>query len=74
MSDVRVTYQTSGFGPSTLEDVPPTEDIMMIPMIRVAILLFVFVHFNAAINTITMAKVNNWMFLNLKIFWNILKY
>ncbi|XP_026297390.1 SPARC-related modular calcium-binding protein 1 isoform X3 [Apis mellifera] len=29
---------------------------MMIPMIRVAILLFVFVHFNAAINTITMAK------------------
>ncbi|XP_043801614.1 SPARC-related modular calcium-binding protein 1 isoform X4 [Apis laboriosa] len=53
---VLLTYQTSGFGPSTLEDVPPIEDMMMIPMIRVAILLFIFVHFNAAINTITMAK------------------
>ncbi|XP_061933709.1 SPARC-related modular calcium-binding protein 1 isoform X2 [Apis cerana] len=30
--------------------------MMMIPMIHVAILLFVFVHLNAAINTITMAK------------------
>lgn len=46
----------SGFGPSTLEDVPPAEDTMMIPMIRTTILLYVFVHLDAAANTITMAK------------------
>lgn len=50
------------FGPSTLEDVPPGEDTMMIPMIRIAILLSVFVHLNAATNTITMAKVGNLTF------------